>query len=156
MNPSSPTLLCWINVRLEHILWWAEQHDLFGEYVPCWIHVQAHRNRQTLTSQDVDSIKRWCPSWLMPPDMTHMNLILIHYGIHESPGDSDSWPRHQDLCPINTQTTRVWSNLHNAATWLIRALAYRFEIDPHDFRTTSEPMLSFILEDLHDGITKTK
>ena len=26
----------------------------------------------------------------------------------------------------------------------------------HDYRTQSEPLLSFKLEDLHDGVTKTK
>ena len=58
--------------------------------------------------------------------------------------------------PINAQTTRVWGNLRNAATYLIQAIVYKFEIDSHDYRTKSEPMLSFILGDLHDGITKTK
>ena len=49
------------------------------------------------TSQEVDGIRWWFPSWLMLPDMTHMILDSIHYGTYESLAASppqeykDSW-----------------------------------------------------------------
>ena len=48
--------------------------------------------------------------------MTHMNLILIYHGTHESPGNSDSRPGHQDLCPLTHKPLRFETELCNAAT----------------------------------------
>ena len=62
-----------LTIRLDQVLWRTEQHNFIVEYVPCWIHVQVHRNRQTMISQEIDGIKRWWPSWTMLPDMTHIN-----------------------------------------------------------------------------------
>ena len=139
VNPSSPTPPCWVNIRLDHILWWAKQYDLFGEYVPCWIHVQAHRNRQTFNL----SRGRW--HQMVMSILTNATwhdtyeFGLIYYGTCESlaappppknikiNGTSDLQPGHQDLCPINTQTTRIWDRLCTADTWLIWTAAYKLE-----------------------------
>ena len=48
--------------------------------------------------------------------MTHMNLILTHYGTCESPGDSNSQPGCQDLHPLTHKLLRFETRLHNAAT----------------------------------------
>ena len=80
---------------------------------------------------------------------------LMYYGPYESlaapppqntkiNGTSGLRPGHQDLCPINAKTTRIWNELCNAATWLIQTIAYKLGIDLHDYRTQSEPLLSFI------------
>ena len=46
-------------VGLDQVLWRTEQHDFIMKYVPCWMHAQVHRNRQTLISLEIDGIKRW-------------------------------------------------------------------------------------------------
>ena len=63
VNPSSPTQPCWVKIRLDHILWWAEQHDLIWNMYHAELMCKHTETGKHSTSWEIDGIRWWCPSW---------------------------------------------------------------------------------------------
>ena len=63
----------------------------------------------TLTLQEVKEHANSIQIQIMPTDMAQNKFDSIYQGTCESLGDVSSPTGRQDLCPINTQITRIWT-----------------------------------------------
>ena len=93
----------------------------------------------------------------MSPDTTHMMLYKYTNSTYESLEEARmTYNQDAKIHATLSHKPQGFGNLHSTATWLIQTEVYNSNIDSHGCRTQSEPLLSLILEDLHDGTTKTK
>ena len=116
--------------HIELTLGWSLHYDepnnmtLIWEYAPCLISRASTTKQANINPSKGKKTLKWCSIQIMPPDMAQYGFDSTYYGTCESPGDSNSQPGCQDLCPINAQTTRIWAKLRNAATWLTQTKAH--------------------------------